>query len=187
MAVFERSRMPMTLLDDERRYLEVNQARQLMAWRTRDDMRRFAIDDLTPPDELPTMRAVWDRMMDTGCVTGSRTLAGTNGVTLEIIYWGLANVLPGVHVSAFALADWSEHELGALDLPHDDEPVASLTRRELEILRLAAEGHTGPIIAERLVISPATVKTHFRNIYVKLAASGRAGAVAKGMRLGLID
>jgi DNA-binding CsgD family transcriptional regulator len=43
-----------------------------------------------------------------------------------------------------------------------------LTSRELEILQLVAAGSSRREIAETLVISPATVKTHMRNIYEKL-------------------
>jgi PAS domain S-box-containing protein len=59
--------------------------------------------------------------------------------------------------------------------------------RELEVLRLAADGHTGPAIAERLVIAPSTVKTHFNNIYAKLGVCDRAAAVAVALRRGLIQ
>ena len=62
-----------------------------------------------------------------------------------------------------------------------------LTPRELEVLRLAAEGNPGPEIAAALVVSPATVKTHFENIYAKLGVSDRAGAVAHALRTGLIE
>jgi PAS domain S-box-containing protein len=61
-----------------------------------------------------------------------------------------------------------------------------LTSRELEVLQLAANGDSGAEIAERLIVSPATVKSHFSNIYPKLGASGRAAAVAAGLRQGLI-
>jgi PAS domain S-box-containing protein len=61
-----------------------------------------------------------------------------------------------------------------------------LSARELDVLRLAAEGNTGPQIADKLVLSPATVKTHFENIYEKLGVSDRAAAVAYAMRIGLI-
>jgi two-component system nitrate/nitrite response regulator NarL len=61
-----------------------------------------------------------------------------------------------------------------------------LTERELEVLRLAAEGNTGPQIAEKLFISPATIKTHFQHIYEKLGVGDRAGAVAQALRIGLI-
>jgi DNA-binding CsgD family transcriptional regulator len=63
---------------------------------------------------------------------------------------------------------------------------APLTPREIELLQLAADGLSGPQIAELLVLSPSTVKTHFENIYRKVGVSDRAGAVAKGMRQGLI-
>jgi two-component system cell cycle sensor histidine kinase/response regulator CckA len=61
-----------------------------------------------------------------------------------------------------------------------------LSDRELDVLRLAAEGNTGPEIAQKLRISPATVKSHFRSIYEKFGVGDRAGAVAHGMRIGLI-
>lgn len=61
-----------------------------------------------------------------------------------------------------------------------------LSERELEVLRLAAEGDSGPKIAERLFISPGTVKPHFEHIYEKLGVSDRAAAVAQALRTGLI-
>jgi DNA-binding CsgD family transcriptional regulator len=63
----------------------------------------------------------------------------------------------------------------------------TLTRRELEVLQLAANGATGNAIAQRLVVSPSTVKTHFENIYRKLDVPDRAAAVACGFRAGLIS
>lgn len=62
-----------------------------------------------------------------------------------------------------------------------------LTRRELEVLQLAANGLAGPEIAAALTLSPATVKTHFEHIYVKLGVSDRAGAVGAALRLALIS
>ncbi|MDX6670253.1 MAG: hypothetical protein QOI91_616 [Solirubrobacteraceae bacterium] len=62
-----------------------------------------------------------------------------------------------------------------------------LSARELEVLRLAADGNTGPQIAERLIVSPATVKTHFEHIYEKLGVSDRPAAVAHALRTGLIQ
>ena len=61
-----------------------------------------------------------------------------------------------------------------------------LTARELEVLQLAAQGYSGRQIAERLRISPATIKTHFEHIYSKFEVRGRAAAVAQALRAGLI-
>jgi two-component system, NarL family, nitrate/nitrite response regulator NarL len=61
-----------------------------------------------------------------------------------------------------------------------------LSRREREILDMLATGATAPVIAARLCVSTATVKTHLHNLYEKLGVSDRAAAVAEGMRRGLI-
>ncbi|MEA2267631.1 MAG: hypothetical protein QOC64_241 [Solirubrobacteraceae bacterium] len=60
-----------------------------------------------------------------------------------------------------------------------------LSEREIEVLRLASDGLSGPAIAEQLVLSPSTVKTHFENVYEKLGVSDRAAAVALALRMGL--
>jgi PAS domain S-box-containing protein len=79
------------------------------------------------------------------------------------------------------------HELGRfLERRRADLGAGRLTKRELEVLKLAAEGNTGPRIAEQLVVGPATVKTHFEHIYEKLGVSDRAAAVAHALRIGLI-
>jgi PAS domain S-box-containing protein len=78
-------------------------------------------------------------------------------------------------------------ELGRFFSQHRAELGPSrLTERELEVLRLAAGGNTGPAIAKRLFVSPSTVKSHFESIYLKLGVSDRAAAVAHALRIGLI-
>jgi len=62
-----------------------------------------------------------------------------------------------------------------------------LSDRELEVLRLTAEGHSAPEIGRRLYLSAATVKTHLQRIYGKLGVTDRASAVAEGMRRGLLE
>jgi DNA-binding NarL/FixJ family response regulator len=65
-------------------------------------------------------------------------------------------------------------------------PDAILTRREVEILRLVAEGLTDGDIAARLVLSKHTVHRHLQNAYAKLGCSSRAAAVAKANKLHLL-
>jgi DNA-binding NarL/FixJ family response regulator len=67
-----------------------------------------------------------------------------------------------------------------------DAPTAALTVRELQVLRLLAEGGSNKTIARRLGITPHTAKFHVAAIAGKLGASGRTDAVAKAMRLGLV-
>jgi DNA-binding CsgD family transcriptional regulator len=66
------------------------------------------------------------------------------------------------------------------------DPLASLTKRELDVLALIAEGHPNRDIAAVLQLSEETVKTHVQHLLQKTDAKGRAHAVAIAMRSGLI-
>ena len=57
--------------------------------------------------------------------------------------------------------------------PQHDEAIESLTRREMEILRLVAEGMTNEEIGKKILISEKTVKTHLTNIFDKLKVNNR--------------
>lgn len=63
---------------------------------------------------------------------------------------------------------------------------AVLSPRELEVLKLMAEGLSSREIGDRLFISPRTATTHVANIFAKLDVDSRASAVTVGFRLGLI-
>ncbi len=72
--------------------------------------------------------------------------------------------------------------------PAPDAPAAEgLTRREVDVVRLVAEGLTNQQIARRLVLSEATVKTHLNHVLSKLDVDGRPGLVAWAWRNGLAD
>ena len=58
----------------------------------------------------------------------------------------------------------------------------NLSPRELEISRLVATGSTNKGIADRLGLSPATIKSHLRRIFAKLGAVNRAHVAAKVSR-----
>lgn len=65
-------------------------------------------------------------------------------------------------------------------------PAPTLSPRELEVLRLVADGRSNPEIARRLHIGEATVKTHLINAFAKLEVSDRTRAVTRAMELGLL-
>ena len=62
---------------------------------------------------------------------------------------------------------------------------AAVTAREIDVLRLAAQGMTNTAIADHLEITPETVKTHLSRAFERLGARDRANAVAICMRRGL--
>ena len=66
------------------------------------------------------------------------------------------------------------------------EAVTVLTPRELDVLKLVAQGLSNPDIARRLVLSEHTVHRHLANILRKLGLSSRAAAAAWGVRTGLV-
>jgi len=65
--------------------------------------------------------------------------------------------------------------------------IEPLTDRELDVLALLAQRLTDREIAQRLVISPHTVKTHTKNIFTKLNVNNRRQAAARARELGLLE
>jgi LuxR family maltose regulon positive regulatory protein len=65
--------------------------------------------------------------------------------------------------------------------------VEPLTPRELEILRLIAEGRSNQEIAHQLVVAEETVKSHTKAIHSKLGVQRRTQAVARARELGLLS
>ena len=61
-----------------------------------------------------------------------------------------------------------------------------LSKRELEVLSLMAEGCSNQEIADRLFVSLSTVKTHNQNLFEKLDVKRRTQAIEMGKRLSLI-
>jgi DNA-binding NarL/FixJ family response regulator len=67
------------------------------------------------------------------------------------------------------------------------QPARNLTEREIELLRLVADGMSNKAIARALSVSENTVKYHMRNILQKLGAQNRTEAVTLAIRAGLLD
>jgi DNA-binding NarL/FixJ family response regulator len=67
------------------------------------------------------------------------------------------------------------------------ELFGELTPRELEVLRLIAQGLRNRDIAERLVISEKTVQNHISNIFAKLQVNDRSQAIVRALQGGLVD
>jgi DNA-binding NarL/FixJ family response regulator len=75
---------------------------------------------------------------------------------------------------------------GGREKDEEKSSASSLSTRELDVLRLVVDGLTNQEIADKLVLSVETVKTHMRHIMEKLAVSDRTQAAVKAMREGLI-
>ncbi len=128
------------------------------------------------------------------------TVVLSDGTPVELLRMGYAAVLPrdsgpaeltaAVIAAAAGLividrATFSS--LGAFErAPFAGKPIQPLTPREIEVLRLLADGLANKEIAGKLNISDHTAKFHVAAILEKLNAASRAEAVAIGMRTGMI-
>jgi LuxR family maltose regulon positive regulatory protein len=86
--------------------------------------------------------------------------------------------------------NYARRLLAALSETGPDRPIGQdlidpLSERELDVLRLLGTELDGPAIARELMVSLNTVRTHTKNIYVKLAVSNRRAAVRRAAELGL--
>jgi DNA-binding NarL/FixJ family response regulator len=81
----------------------------------------------------------------------------------------------------------AEKQESAIRPPSITSPLPEpLSPREMEVLTLLVEGLSNQEIADRLIISLATAKTHVRNILNKLAVDDRTQAAVQAMRRGLV-
>jgi DNA-binding NarL/FixJ family response regulator len=91
-------------------------------------------------------------------------------------------LLKAVHLAASGQPTFSRiSEAGRAERSYPTD-VAHLTERELEILRRLSEGYTNPEIAEALLISVATVRTHVSRIFQKLDVKSRRDLLGMSVR-----
>jgi len=85
-----------------------------------------------------------------------------------------------------AMSDFIRLGRYALEPAGPQAADTALSERELEVLRLVAEGMSNEEIADRLALSPHTVHRHVANVRTKLRLPSRAAAVAYASRAGLL-
>jgi DNA-binding CsgD family transcriptional regulator len=184
---FERSQIPMLIVDNERRYTEANAPARLIFRMSLRELRQHRIDDLTAPADLPRLEHAWTELRERGAVSGRYFVTFTDASTLSVFFAALENVLPGQHLIVFMPADWPGDELEEMQPEVSLEADESaLSPRQLDVLRLVALGANASEIAAELSISEATVRTHVKNVLQRLGAHNRAHAVAIAMTSGLL-
>ena len=173
--VFERSSNPIALVDDERRFVDVNQAWLELVGRSRADVIGHSAVDGIQPSERARAAREWQRFLQTGELSGSRSLLRGDGSEVDIDFAArLASVEDRRLAIYVALATG-----GSQRVPTADRRRASaLSTRESEVVTFIALGHTTSQIAHDLCISVETVRTHVRNAMAKLGAHTRAQLVA---------
>ncbi|GAA5436095.1 response regulator transcription factor [Deinococcus aquaticus] len=167
--------------------------------RDRPEADVLIVDDawLADPDALgghPALVAlgsgVWATLLPDLSAGGWAAL-GADATPAELLA-GVLGAAAGLAVLPPALLPPPTPETPADDL-QDDDPASVppgdviLTPRERDVLALLAEGLSNKRAARDLGVSESTVKFHVQALYSKLGVQSRAGAVARGISLGLVS
>lgn len=193
-AALERSRHPMLIADDQRRWVTGNTAACDLLGIARDEIPWRTMDEFTPPSERKKLEGQWAAFLASGGAEGWYQLYVPDRGPVPVEFSATANVLPARHLSVFIPSDETSDEgKQALASEATWAPVVvegsgrlPLTEREREVMTLVASGLQSGDIAERLFLSPETVKSHVHNALGKLGAHTRAHAVAIALVTGQI-
>ena len=167
---------------------------QLLVWRRRAGLADPVPDDLPEPYALELAgrpqeaAAAWDAL---GCpYDAALALAqSTDDASLLAAHAALIDLEAPAAAAVVARTLRSRGVRGLRRGPRDRtrENAAHLTAREVEVVRLLADGLRNSEIAERLVVSPRTIDHHVSAVLRKLGAKSRGEAVAAASRAGLLD
>ena len=188
-AAFASSWHPMLLADDQRRWVTGNAAACELLGIAPDAVPWHTMDDFTPLSERPRLEQQWTQFLASGEAEGRYQLYVPNREPFPVEFGAVANVLPARHLALFIPPNgeglWAR-EGEWRPLTHAPASRVPLTKREREIMTLAASGGQSGDIAKRLFVSPETINSHMQNAMSKLGAHTRAHAVAIALVTGQI-
>ena len=125
------------------------------------------------------LQAIGDRSMSfDNAVSVSSAIPGARLVPLQSRNHILLADEPAWKVFIDEVSSFLEPERRAYSEGMPEQPAEALSRREVDVLRLAADGRTNEEIAAALTLSARTVERHLSNVYAKLGLSGRAARAA---------
>ena len=183
-SVFEQSRNAMSLLDGERRHAFVNEAMVGLLGYSREELIGAELDLLFAAEDRATLAKRWDHFVQQReSVVVAPTLVCADGAALAAEVAAHPETVTGRLLTLVVIL---HAEAAAPDAGTTEAGRAPLTPREREIAHLLALGLSGPEVAEQLVVSHETVRTHVSNAMAKLEARTRAQLVAIALGRGLI-
>ncbi|WP_064750480.1 helix-turn-helix transcriptional regulator [Solirubrobacter soli] len=177
-SAFRQSRNAMVLLDDRRRIVDANAAMVVLLGHPHRALTGRPIAELVVGGPLVT-EAEWQEWLAAGRFEGEVTMLHADGRGVTVQWGATTEVATGrrlVLVVALHTSRWGPRFRRA---PDSRDGPRVLSAREREVVRLVAQGQTGPEIADELGIAHDTVRTHVRNAMDKLGARSRAHLVAK--------
>ena len=186
----------MLLADDHRRWVTGNAASCELLGIAYEEIPWRTIDDFTPLGQRARLQERWEAFLSSGAAEGWYQLDIPGRGSVPVEFSVIANVLPSRHLSVFVAPETTP--AGPIESASDDEAAwaavvadhggrLQLTGREREVMTLVASGLQSGEMAERLFLSPETVKSHVQNAMGKLGSRTRAHAVAIALVTGQIS
>ena len=190
-SVFEQTRIPMVLVDRDRRYIKVNDAAVKVFQYSRDEI-LGGRPAWSVKGGAARADEQWAALMSTNELYGEDVVTHANGEQMRISYAAHAKTMNDLWValvvtlSARFEPDGTEL-IGSAPIESGNGASSKLTEREREVVRLVALGSTTRQMAADLHLSPDTVRSHVRNSMAKIGAHTRAQLVALVLADGLIE
>jgi PAS domain S-box-containing protein len=173
-AVFDNAVEPIVLLNERGRLVDANRSAERLLEIGLEERRGRDLGDFVAGD-----RGAWDdgwrTLKANRRAAGSLVVRTASGREVPVDYWATADFSPGLHL------------LLLRESVRDEAEPRALTAREREVLGLLAKGLTARQVADRLVLSPATVRTHVQNAVSRLGAATRVQAIAISIARGEIE
>ena len=173
--VFECSSSPIAVLDDQRRFVEVNDAALALLLRSRAELVGSPVTDIIEPSQRAASAARWRAFLRSGEDAGTRILVRPDGSRIEVEFAVRLAIMEGRRLAIHVMLPGTRAFPSPSGAPSRVRP---LTNREQEVITLIALGRKTAQIASELSISPDTARTHVRNAMSKLGAHTRAELVA---------
>jgi PAS domain S-box-containing protein len=200
-SVFERSHIPMALVDRELRFVAVNDAASALYQYPRQEVIGRQAGTHFVGGRSSSASQEWQKLLRKNELYGERVIAHPSGRSMRVSYAAHGTEVNGRWLALFVTlsAKLEPHGTELIKAAHPgsgggaaaSEPgrqqAGSLTAREREVVRLVALGRSTPQIASDLGLSPATVRSHVRNAMVKVGAHTRAQLVALVIGEGLAE
>jgi PAS domain S-box-containing protein len=184
-SAFTQSRNAMALVDEGRRHVDVNGAYLRLLGYSREDLLGRPIWELVR-DGPQIHDAEWAAALAQGRFTGETELICADGTPVAVQWGATAEIVTGRRLVLFVALSTSRWGSRFRREPPPEPVGTGLSAREREVVRLVALGASGPEIADELVISHNTVRTHVRNAMSKAGARSRAHLVARAIGQGLV-
>jgi DNA-binding NarL/FixJ family response regulator len=168
------------------RCLSARNAREAVALATRYEPHVALVDLFVGQESGPE---ICERLRELSPITSVLLISGAGRIS--------PNAARAAGAAGFISKDWPAADIAravrmvglgmTVFRPHEAPAGPPLTEREREVLQEVSSGATNREIAERLFLSPHTVKEHTSSLYRKLGVRNRAEAVQKAQRQGLLS